>query len=99
VVIVVLAAGCTTPDANRQPMGNDQTDVWFAQHMVPHLLQDASIASLIRARLIDPELVQLAGRIHRRSQARAAQLLEWLAERGLAHHRQLVVISRDRRQE
>jgi uncharacterized protein (DUF305 family) len=85
-VITVLAAGCATSDANRQPMANDQTDVWFAQHMVPHLLQDTSIASLIRDRLTDPELVQLADRIHRRSQARAAQLLEWLAERGLAPH-------------
>jgi uncharacterized protein (DUF305 family) len=86
VVITVLAAGCATPDANRQPMVNDQTDVWFAQHMVPHLLQDTSIASLIRDRLTDPELVRLAGLIHRRGQARTAQLLEWLAERGLAPH-------------
>jgi uncharacterized protein (DUF305 family) len=85
VVITVLAAGCTTPDANRQPV-NDQTDVWFAQHIVPHLLQDTSIAFLIRDRLTDSELVQLAGRIHRRGQARAAQLLQWLAERGLAPH-------------
>ena len=86
VVITILAAGCATPDANRQPMVDDQADVWFAQHMVPHLLQDTSIASLIRDRLTDPELIRLAGRIHRRGQAWAAQLLEWLAERGLAPH-------------
>jgi uncharacterized protein (DUF305 family) len=86
VVIVVVAAGCATPDANHQPTVNDQTDVWFAQHMVPHLLQDTSVASLIGVRLTDPKLVRLAGRIHRRSQAQAAQLLEWLAERGLAPH-------------
>ena len=85
-VIAVVAAGCATPDANYQPTVNDQTDVWFAQHMVPHLLQDTSIASLIGARLTDPELVRLAGRIHRGSQTQAAQLLEWLAERGLAPH-------------
>jgi uncharacterized protein (DUF305 family) len=65
---------------------NDQTDVWFAQHMVPYLLQDTSIAYLTRARLSDPELVRVADRIHRRGQAHAAQLLEWLAERGLAPH-------------
>jgi uncharacterized protein (DUF305 family) len=65
---------------------NDQTDVWFAQHMVPHLLQDTSIAYLTRAWLTDPELVRLANRVHRRGQAQAAQLLEWLAERGLSPH-------------
>ena len=81
----VLAAGCATPTANRQPPVNDQTDVWFAQHMVPHLLQDTSIASLTRDRLTDPDL-RLADRIHRRSHEQAAQLLEWLAERGLAPH-------------
>jgi uncharacterized protein (DUF305 family) len=86
VVIAVVAAGCATPDANHQPTVNYQTDVWFAQHMVPHLFQDTSIASLTRDRLTDPELVRLAGRIHRRSQAQVAQLLEWLAERGLAPH-------------
>jgi len=86
VVIAVLAAGCATPTVNRQPTVNDQTDVWFAQHMVPHLLQDASIASLTGIRLTDPELALLAGRTHRRSQAQAAQLLVWLAERGLAPH-------------
>jgi uncharacterized protein (DUF305 family) len=85
-VLAVLAAGCTTPDANHQPAVNDQTDVWFAQHMVPHLLQDTSIAYLTRARLTDPALVRLANRIHRRGQAQATQLLEWLAERGLAPH-------------
>ena len=86
VVIAVLAAGCATPTANHQPTVNDQTDVWFAQHMVPHLLQDTSIASLTGVRLTDPALVRLAGSIHRRGQAQATQLLEWLAERGLAPH-------------
>jgi uncharacterized protein (DUF305 family) len=86
VVIAVLAAGCATPTANHQPTLNDQTDVWFAQHMVPHLLQNTSIAYLTRARLTDPELVRVAGRIHRRDQLEAARLVEWLAERGLAPH-------------
>ena len=86
VVLAVLAAGCATPDANHQPAVNDQTDVGFAQHMVPHLLQDTSIAYLTRDRLADPALARLASRIHRRGQADAAKLLEWLAERGLAPH-------------
>jgi uncharacterized protein (DUF305 family) len=85
-ILAVLAAGCASPDPSHQPTVNDPTDVWFAQHMVPHLLQDTSIAYLTRARLTDPALVRLANRIHRRGQAEATQLLEWLAQRGLAPH-------------
>jgi uncharacterized protein (DUF305 family) len=85
-ILAILAAGCATPHASHQPTVNDQTDVWFAQHMVPHLLQDTSIAYLTRARLTDPALVRLANRIHRRGQAQATRLVEWLAERGLAPH-------------
>ena len=84
-VIAVLAAGCATPAAN-QPMVNDQIDVWFMQHMVPHLLQDTSIAYLSRDRLADPELARLAGSIHRHGQRHVAELQGWLAERGLAPH-------------
>jgi hypothetical protein len=32
--------------------------MWFAQHMVPHLLQDTSIAYLTRDRLTDPALAR-----------------------------------------
>jgi uncharacterized protein (DUF305 family) len=85
-ILAILAAGCATPGPSHRPAINDPTDVWFAQHMVPHLLQDTSIASLTRARLTDPALVRLANRMHRRGQAQAAQLLEWLAQRGLAPH-------------
>ena len=85
-ILAVLAAGCAIPDASHQPTVNDQTDAWFAQHMVPHLLQDTSIAYLTRTRLTDPTLVRLANRIHRRGQAQATQLLEWLAQHGLAPH-------------
>jgi uncharacterized protein (DUF305 family) len=85
IALTVLATGCAATATN-QPTVDDQTDVWFAQHMVPHLLQDTSIASLTRDQLADPQLAQLADRIHRRSQAHAAKLVEWLAERGLAPH-------------
>ena len=85
IVIAVLAAGCATPAAN-QPTANDQTDVWFMQHMVPHLLQDTSIAYVTRDRLADPELTRLAGSIHRNGQRHVAELQGWLAERGHAPH-------------
>ena len=85
-LLAVLAAGCANPGSSPQPTVNDPTDVWFAQHMVPHLLQDTSIAYLTHARLTDPTLVRLANRINRRGQAQATQLLEWLAQRGLAPH-------------
>jgi uncharacterized protein (DUF305 family) len=83
VVIAVLVAGCATSDAN-QPPPSDETDVWFAQHMVPHLLQTAAIVNLARDRSTRPELVRLAATIDRQGQAHLAQLQEWLASRGLA---------------
>jgi uncharacterized protein (DUF305 family) len=86
VVIAVLAAGCATPDDDNQPPAADQTDVWFMQHMVPHLLQNTSIAYLTRDRLADPALARLADHIHRHGRAHVAELQGWLAERGLAPH-------------
>jgi uncharacterized protein (DUF305 family) len=90
-VLAVLAAGCSAgagsrPAAGDPPAVDERVDVMFAQHMVPHLLQDTSIAYLTRDRLTDPALARLAGAIHRRGQARATWLLQWLAERGLAPH-------------
>jgi uncharacterized protein (DUF305 family) len=83
VVIAVLATGCATSDAN-QPPPSDHTDVWFAQHMVPHLLQTTAIVNLAHDRLSDPELARLATTIDRQGQAHLARLQEWLASRGLA---------------
>jgi uncharacterized protein (DUF305 family) len=82
-VIAVLVAGCATSGAN-QPPPSDQTDVWFAQHMVPHLLQNTAIVNLAQDRITRPELAQLATTIDRQGQAHLAQLQEWLASRGLA---------------
>jgi Domain of unknown function (DUF305) len=85
-VIAVLAAGCAAPaPATGPPAVDDRTDVWFAQHLVPHLLQDISIADLTGGRLADP-LARLAGRLRRREQGHASRLLTWLAGRGLAPH-------------
>jgi uncharacterized protein (DUF305 family) len=85
VVIAVLAAGCATPAAN-QPAANDQTDVRFMQHMVPYLRQTTVVASMAREHLTDPELVQLADTVTRRSQADIDQLQRWLDQRGLSPH-------------
>ena len=83
VVIAVLAAGCATPEAS-QPLVQDQTDVWFMQHMVPHLLQTTSIVDLARDRITRPELARLADSIDQQGQAHLQQLQGWLNERGLA---------------
>jgi uncharacterized protein (DUF305 family) len=83
VVIAVLAAGCATPAVN-QPTANDETDVWFMQHTVPHLLQTSSIVDLARDRITRPELALLADSIDQQGQAHLQQLQGWLNERGLA---------------
>ena len=72
-LVGVLVAGCTTSGAN-QRVGSDQTDIWFAQHMVPHLLQNSAIVSLAGDQLTRPELVRLAGTINRQSHADLQQL-------------------------
>jgi uncharacterized protein (DUF305 family) len=82
-LIVVLAAGCTTSDANQGTV-SDQVDVWFMQHMVPHLLQTSAILDLGGDRITRPKLARLADTVHRQSQAHLQQLQEWLASRGLA---------------
>ena len=84
--VAFLAAGCTAPAATPPPTVTEQTDVWFAQHLVPHLLQDTSIADLSHDRLTHPALAQLADRLQQRDQAYAAQVIDWLARRGLAPH-------------
>jgi uncharacterized protein (DUF305 family) len=83
VVIAILAAGCATPKAN-QPTASDETDVWFMQHMVPHLLQTSSIVDLAQDRITRPELARLADSIDRQEQAHLQQLQGWLNQRGLA---------------
>jgi uncharacterized protein (DUF305 family) len=81
--VAVLAAGCTTSSAH-QHIPDDQTDVWFLQHMAGHLLQTTAIVQLAGDRITRPELARLADRINRQSQAHLDQLQGWLADRGLA---------------
>ena len=67
----MLVAGCATPEAN-QPPASDDTDVWFAQHMVPHLLQTTAIMNLAHDRITRPELARLADTIDRQGQTHLA---------------------------
>jgi uncharacterized protein (DUF305 family) len=85
VVIAVLAAGCAT---SKPPgsVANDQTDVWFTQHMVPYLRQTTTVVSLTRPYLTDPNLARLADKVNRTSQADIQQLQGWLDQRGLSPH-------------
>jgi len=82
-LVAMLAAGCSASDADQRP-GGDQTDVWFAQHMVPHLLQTSAILDLAGDQLTRPKLARLAGTINRQSRADLQQLQGWLEGRGLA---------------
>jgi uncharacterized protein (DUF305 family) len=83
VVIAVLVAGCATPDDANQPPAGEETDVWFAQHMVPHLLPTTAIVGLAQDRITRSELARLADTVDRQEQAHLGQLQEWLASRGL----------------
>jgi uncharacterized protein (DUF305 family) len=85
VLVLCLAAGCA-PARTPAPLVNDQTDVWFLQHMVPYLRQTMVVASLTREQLGDRRLVRLADTITRQSQADIDQLQGWLDQRGLSAH-------------
>jgi hypothetical protein len=61
-ILAVLVSGCATHRAGYQPTVNDQTDVWFAQHMVPHLLQTSAVVDLAGEQLTRPPQAGLAGR-------------------------------------
>jgi uncharacterized protein (DUF305 family) len=82
-LVALLVAGCTTSDANER-VGSDQTDIWFARHMVPHLLQNSAIVNLAGDQLTRPKLARLASTIDRQSHADLQQLQGWLEGRGLA---------------
>jgi hypothetical protein len=45
VVVTLLAAGCTRPAAPA-PAVDDRTDVWFLQHLVPHLRRTTVVVPL-----------------------------------------------------
>jgi uncharacterized protein (DUF305 family) len=85
VLVLCLAAGCT-PATSHGPVVDDQTDIWFLQHMVPYLRQTMVATSHTREQLGDPRLVRLADAITRRSQADIDQLQGWLDQRGLSAH-------------
>jgi uncharacterized protein (DUF305 family) len=88
ILVVLLAAGChgPVPGASPPAPAADPTDVWFMQHMVPHLWQVVSIASLTRAQVTHPALGRLADTMARRDQADITRLQGWLYLQGLAPH-------------
>jgi uncharacterized protein (DUF305 family) len=85
IVLVVVAAGCGNPSPD-PPTASEQTDVWFMQHMVPHLRQTTSVVELTRRRITRPELTRLADTINQQGNASLQQLQGWLDRRGLAPH-------------
>jgi uncharacterized protein (DUF305 family) len=89
IAVTLLAAGCAPPNPPASTPASavaDQTDVWFMQHMVPHLWQTTSIAFLTRDHITHPALTRLADTINQRGQADIQQLQEWLSQRGLGPH-------------
>ena len=83
-----LVAGCAAPAAERYavPVTADATDVWFMQHLVPHLRQTVSVLTLCEDRISRPELARLATQASLQGQAHLARLQAWLDQRGLAPH-------------
>jgi uncharacterized protein (DUF305 family) len=89
VVVALLAAGCrgpALPAGSPETAAAGQTDIWFMQHVVPHLRQMVSIVSLTRDQITHPALLRLADQITERSQANLDQLQGWLSALGLAPH-------------
>jgi uncharacterized protein (DUF305 family) len=90
VMVAAMAGGCAGPAADRPPAGAnvaaDATDVWFMQHLVPHLRQTVAVVALSEGRIIHPELARLADATRRRSQGHLQLLQAWLDRRGLAPH-------------
>jgi uncharacterized protein (DUF305 family) len=87
IIVALLAAGCTASrPPTPAPATADQTDVWFMQHMVPHLWQATSIAFLTRDQITHPALARLADTINQHGQANIQQLQAWLSRQGLAAH-------------
>jgi uncharacterized protein (DUF305 family) len=82
-LVAILAASCTTSNANEGTPG-DQTDVWFMQHMAGHLLQATAILDLAGDRITRPKVDRLADTLDQQGQAHLQQLEAWLASRGLA---------------
>ena len=87
-MVVAMATGCSGPAADRPTaaVAADATDVWFMQHLVPHLRQTVSVVVLLRGRIARPELARLAEATVRQSQAHLQLLQSWLDQRGLAPH-------------
>jgi uncharacterized protein (DUF305 family) len=86
--LTAVAVGCAGPAPNRPTaaVAADATDVWFMQHLVPHLRQTVAVVALSEDRITRPELARLAEAIRRQSQAHLQLLQAWLDRRGLSPH-------------
>jgi uncharacterized protein (DUF305 family) len=86
--LTAVAVGCASPAPNRPTaaVAADTTDVWFMQHLVPHLRQTVVVVALSEDRITRPELARLAEATLRQSQAHLQLLQAWLDRRGLAPH-------------
>jgi uncharacterized protein (DUF305 family) len=90
VLVAAMAGGCAGPAADRPSAGAavaaDATDVWFVQHLVPHLRQTVAVVALSEDQITRPELARLAEATRRQSQDHLVLLQAWLDRRGLAPH-------------
>jgi uncharacterized protein (DUF305 family) len=86
--LTAVAVGCASPAPNRPTaaVAADTTDVWFMQHLVPHLRQTVVVVALSEDRITRPELARLAEATRRQSQGHLQLLQAWLDRRGLAPH-------------
>jgi uncharacterized protein (DUF305 family) len=87
-VLTAVTTGCAAPAADRPAaaVAADATDVWFMQHLVPHLRQTVAVVTLSEGRITRPELAHLAEATRRQSQAHLQLLQAWLDRRGLSPH-------------
>ena len=86
VLVAVAVTGCARPAPDQPAAASDQTDVWFCQHLVPHLRQTTSVVAYAQDRVTRPELARLARTVDRQAAAHLQLLQAWLDQRGLAPH-------------
>ena len=75
------AAASTTPPAPASAEFND-TDVMFAQMMIPHHRQAVDMAKLVEGRAADPEVTALAAAIRTAQDAEIQTMATWLTTWG-----------------
>ncbi len=88
--LAVLAAGAVlagcggTSTSNTQAAGHNQTDVTFAQQMIPHHQQALDMAKLVSGHTTNAKVTDLAGRIEKAQDPEIQQMTGWLGQWGAA---------------